>query len=163
MSRLVADMTTLAGMEDPASLHVEVMPAERLVADVTSKATTLLNGRLHVTSPHDGFITGDAQRITQALINLLQNAAEHTAADTPIHFRTTATDVSWRFEVADNGGGLPAGTEEQVFQPFFTAKASLGSGLGLCVVSGIARAHGGIAGVDNRPGHGATFWVEIPR
>jgi two-component system OmpR family sensor kinase len=39
----------------------------------------------------------------------------------------------------------------------------MGSGLGLCVVAGIARAHGGNAGVDNRPGHGATFWIEIPR
>jgi signal transduction histidine kinase len=163
MSRLVADMTTLAGMEDSASLHVETLAVERLVADVTSKATALLNGRLHVTPPHDGLIRADSQRITQALINLLQNAAEHTSAGTPIHFRTTATDVGWRFEVADDGGGIPPGTEDQVFQPFFTAKASLGSGLGLCVVSGIARAHGGLAGVDNRPGRGATFWVEIPR
>jgi signal transduction histidine kinase len=163
MTRLVADMTTLAGMEDPASLRVADVPADRLVADVAMKAAALLNGRLHINPPPEGIITCDSQRITQALINMLHNAAQHTSSDTPIRFRTAATGVSWRFEVADDGGGLPPGTEQRVFEPFFTAKASLGSGLGLCIVAEIARAHGGIAGVDNQPGVGATFWVEIPR
>jgi signal transduction histidine kinase len=163
MSRLVTDMTTLAGMEDPAALHVQELAVDRLVADVTSKAVALLDGRLHVTLPEDGTVRADPHRITQALINLLQNAAEHTESGTPIHFRTVRTGAAWRFEVADEGEGLPPGTEDDVFEPFFTAKASLGSGLGLCVVSGIARAHGGLAGVDNRPGRGATFWVELPR
>jgi signal transduction histidine kinase len=163
MTRLVADMTTLAGMEDPASLRVEILPVPRLVADVTSKAVALLNGRLTVVPPVGGTIHADAQRITQALINLLQNAAEHTAEGTPIDFRTSTTDAGWRFEVADDGGGLAPGTETKVFEPFYTAKASVGSGLGLCVVAGIARAHGGTVGVDNRPGRGVTFWMEIPR
>ena len=162
MSRLVTDMTTLAGIEDPAALHMEELHVDRLVADVTSKAVALLNGRLHVTAPGDGTLSADPHRITQALINLLQNAAEHTEPGTPIHFQTVRTDDGWRFEVSDEGQGLPPGTEKEVFEPFFTAKSSLGSGLGLCVVSGIARAHGGIAGVDNRPGRGATFWVELP-
>lgn len=163
MRRLVEDMTTLAGMEDPAALHVQDVQVARLVADVTTKAAALLDGRLRAEAPEAGVLRADAQRMTQALINLLQNAAEHTTGGTPIHFRTTATNAGWRFEVADHGGGLPLGSEDQVFQPFFTAKPSVGSGLGLCVVAGIARAHGGIAGVDNRPGRGATFWMEIPQ
>jgi signal transduction histidine kinase len=163
MRRLVDDMTTLAGMEDPAALHVEDVPVDLLVADVSIKAVALLNGRLHAAPAAPGVMRADSQRITQALINLLQNAAEHTTPATPVHFRTVAGTDAWRFEVADEGGGLPPGTEDEVFQAFFTAKRSMGSGLGLCVVSGIARAHGGIAGVDNRPGQGATFWIEIPR
>jgi two-component system OmpR family sensor kinase len=136
---------------------------DRLVADVTSRAAALLNGRLHVAPPQAGVTRADAHRLTQALINLLQNAAEHTPPDTAIRFRTAATASGWRFEVADQGGGLPPGTEDERCQPFFTANASPGSGLRLCVVAGIARAHGGVAGVDNEPGYGATFWVEIPR
>jgi signal transduction histidine kinase len=163
MRRLVDDMTTLAGMEDPAALHVEDVPVDLLVADVSIKAVALLNGRLHATPSAPGVMRADSQRITQALINLLQNAAEHTTPSTPVHFRTVAGTHAWRFEIADEGGGLPPGTEDDVFQAFFTAKRSMGSGLGLCVVSGIARAHGGNAGVDNRPGDGATFWIEIPR
>jgi signal transduction histidine kinase len=163
MRRLVDDMTTLAGMEDPAALRVDDVPVDLLVADVSIKAIALLNGRLHAMPADPGVMRADAQRITQALINLLQNAAEHTTPATSVHFRTVACTNAWRFEVADEGGGLPPGSEDEVFQPFFTAKKSMGSGLGLCVVSGIARAHGGTAGVDNRPGHGATFWIEIPR
>jgi signal transduction histidine kinase len=163
MRRLVDDMTTLAGMEDPAALHVEDVPVDLLVADVTIKAIALLDGRLHATPPGPGVMRADSQRITQALINLLQNAAEHTTASSPVHFRTLEMPSAWRFEVADEGGGLPPGSEDDVFQPFFTAKRSMGGGLGLCVVSGIARAHGGHAGVENRPGQGATFWMEIPR
>ena len=60
-------------------------------------------------------------------------------------------------------GGLPSGMEAQVFDPYVHGEASEGTGLGLAIVAGIARAHGGSAGVDNRPGDGATFWVRIPR
>ena len=66
---------------------------ERLVADVTTKAAALLDGRLRAEAPDAGVMRADAQRMTQALINLLQNAAEHTTAGTPIHFRTTATNA----------------------------------------------------------------------
>lgn len=163
MGRIVADMTTLARMEDPSSLHIEPVSVERLVADVSSKASALLNGQLHTIAVDRGWINADPQRITQALINLLHNAAEHTPPDTPIELCAAGDDTVCRFEVTDEGGGLPKGSEERVFRPFFTDKESLGSGLGLVIVSGIARAHGGAVGVDNRPGSGATFWLEIPR
>jgi signal transduction histidine kinase len=51
-----------------------------------------------------------------------------------------------------------------VFQPFHRVNGDRpGSGLGLAIVKGIAEGHGGRAGVDNRPGEGATFWIEVPR
>jgi signal transduction histidine kinase len=51
-----------------------------------------------------------------------------------------------------------------VFKPFCTGESRRpGNGLGLAIVSGIARAHGGRVGLDNRPGAGAPFWLEVPR
>ena len=50
-----------------------------------------------------------------------------------------------------------------MFQPFYKGSKSDGSGLGLAIVSGIARAHGGAAGLVNRRGQGATFWIQVPR
>jgi signal transduction histidine kinase len=50
-----------------------------------------------------------------------------------------------------------------VFQAFHKRPQSRGSGLGLAIVMGIAEAHGGSAGVTNRPGQGATFWMKVPR
>ena len=105
----------------------------------------------------------DPQRLTQALVNLLQNAADHAKGDGPVSLRVQAGPASWCFEVADDGGGLPPGDEQVVFEPFSTGSARGGTGLGLAIVRGIARAHGGEAGVVNRPGHGVTFWVRIPR
>jgi signal transduction histidine kinase len=66
--------------------------------------------------------------------------------------------------VADEGGGLPPGDEQAVFEPFRTGSSQTGgTGLGLSIVRGIARAHGGESGVTNQPGRGATFWIRIPQ
>jgi len=164
IARLVEDMGTLARMEDPRTLRVDRVALDRFVADVATKALTILDGRLRVApASQDASVRVDPQRMTQALINLLKNAEEHTSGDGPIDLKVVGEARAWRFEVADAGGGVAPGEEQLVFRPFVSRKAANGSGLGLAIVSGIARAHGGSAGVENRPGDGATFWVRIPR
>jgi signal transduction histidine kinase len=108
-------------------------------------------------------LRADPQRLTQALVNLLQNAADHAKGEGPVCLRVHAGPASWRFEVADDGGGLPPGDEQVIFEPFSTGSSRGGTGLGLSIVRGIARAHGGEAGAVNWPGHGVTFWIRIPR
>lgn len=164
MARIVEDMNTLARMEDPASLRREEIDADVLISDVAAKASTLVNGRLQITSgPVSGRLSADPQRLTQALINLLKNAAQHTPPDTKIELRAVAGQ-RWRFEVIDHGDGVPSAEQDSVFLPFCTGSSGTpGNGLGLPIVAGIARAHGGAAGLDNRPNSGATFWLEVPR
>ena len=65
----------------------------------------------------------DPQRLTQALLNLLQNAARHARGDGPVRLRVHAEPSSWRFEVADDGGGLPPGEEQLAFDPSRTRAA----------------------------------------
>jgi signal transduction histidine kinase len=164
MTRIVDDMSELAYMEDPASLREGDVDLAQFLPEVASKAGPLLNGRLRtVPASEDGTIRADPQRLTQALINLIKNARDHTPADTPIELRIVAEPGACRFEVADAGGGLSPEEERDAFQPFFKGDDSHGSGLGLAIVSGIARAHGGTAGVENRRGQGATFWIRVPR
>jgi signal transduction histidine kinase len=163
MGRLVEDMTTLTRLEDPRSLKIEEFDAAELLRDVAVKVEPILNGRLRVAAGPPGTrVRGDSQRLTQALLNLLQNAAVHAGPDAPVELRLSSSPTGWRFDVADEGMGLEALDEETLFQPFRAGSRSAGSGLGLAIVKRIAQAHGGDAGVVNR-GRGATFWIRVPR
>jgi signal transduction histidine kinase len=164
LGRLVEDLTTLAWADDRALLQLESLPLDSFLHSMTGKAQAILGDRVRVVSGVGGAtLRADPQRLTQALVNLLQNAADHAEGDGPVCFRVQAGPSSWRFEVADDGGGLPPGDEQAVFEPFSTGSSRGGMGLGLSIVRGIARAHGGESGVINRPGHGVTFWIRIPR
>lgn len=164
MGRIVEDMATLARAEDPGFIRLEEVPVDQFLNEVARAAEPLLDGRLELEEPPGGAIRLDPQRMQQALLNLLQNAALHAPADSPVALRAERTGFGWRLSVADRGGGVPPGDEEKLFRPFARgASRSPGSGLGLAIVRGIAEAHGGRAGCDNRPGTGATFWVTVPR
>jgi signal transduction histidine kinase len=165
MGRIVDDLTTLARADTDGFLRRETIPLDRFLADVAAKAALLLDGRLRsVPAAENATLEGDPQRLTQALINLLQNAALHGRNGCPVVLRVLEEEESWRFEVADEGGGITIDPPESVFRPFSRGGTrSPGSGLGLAIVRTIAEAHDGTAGVVNRPGEGATFWIRVPR
>jgi signal transduction histidine kinase len=64
-------------------------------------------------------------------------------------------------EVLDDGPGFAEGEAEKLFSPFYSTKTT-GSGLGLTICSQIIKAHGGLAGAENRPGGGALFFFILP-
>jgi signal transduction histidine kinase len=164
MGRLVEDLATLAQVDDRALLRLEPVPVNCFLHGTAAKAEPILGGRLRVEEcgTEGASLRADPQRLSQALLNLVRNAAEHAAGNGPVYLCATAEQASVLFEVADCGGGMPPGQEERLFEPFTTGPSG-GTGLGLAIVRGIARAHGGEAGVRNRPGLGATFWIRIPR
>lgn len=166
MGRLVEDLATLAQVDDRALLRLESVPVNCFLYGTAAKAEPILGRRLRVDECGTEGVTlrADPQRISQALLNLVRNAAQHAAGDGPVHLRATAEQASLLFEVTDCGGGVPPGQEEKLFEPFTTGSSgSGGTGLGLAIVRGIARAHGGEAGLSNRPGLGASFWIRIPQ
>lgn len=165
MGRLVEDLTTLARAGDGTLLRPESLRLGDFTDSVVAMTEPLLGDRLQVTAvPADGTLWADPQRLTQALLNLLQNAAGHARGEGLVRLRVRAEPAGWLFEVADEGGGLPPGEERIIFEPFRTGSSDTGrTGLGLSIVRGIARAHGGDCGVVNRPGQGATFWIRVPR
>jgi signal transduction histidine kinase len=165
MGRIVDDITTLVRVEDPESVKPEWFQLDKFVSSIATKTGPILGDRLQVHPvPQDFMIRADPHRLTQALLNLLQNAATHGRGSGPVQLRVRGHSTEWLFEVSDEGGGLTPGQEQIAFEPFARGSPSTqGSGLGLAIVRGVAKAHDGTAGVTNRPGTGATFWMRLPR
>ncbi len=162
MGRLVDDMTVLVRSEDPEFLRLEEVDLHRFTAEVAAKAEPLLGRRLRVRRPLRGaLVKADPQRLTQAVLNLLKNAADHTTG--AVDLRVAPEPGWWRIEVDDRGPGVPPDDAATIFEPFRSGVRSDGTGLGLAIVRGIAEAHGGSAGLDNRPGGGARFWIRLPQ
>lgn len=113
------------------------------------------------------YVLGDDGRIRQALANLVSNACKHTAAGT-IHIECTpgAVEGMARVSVLDTGIGISADDVTRLFRPFERGQQASpdtpGIGLGLAIVTGIARAMGGSAGATPRSTGGSVFWLEIP-
>jgi signal transduction histidine kinase len=117
-------------------------------------------------------VAANGQQLDQVLINLLLNARDALDGvkreEKYIHISTgvrRGEDGQQQVVVAvkDNGQGIPPENLDRLFDPFFTTKeASRGTGLGLSVSLGIARAHGGTIEVESQPGEGSTFTLVLP-
>ena len=110
---------------------------------------------------------GDAQRLSQILINYVHNAIKFThQGEVVVRLRVVQQDghhLLLRGEVQDTGIGMTAQQMEGLFEPFRQADSSItrrfgGTGLGLVIARQLAQAMGGETGVHSEPGRGSTFW-----
>jgi signal transduction histidine kinase len=109
-------------------------------------------------------IEADHELITSALGNLLQNAFKFTHAGSEVKLRAYATGGRVLIEVEDHCGGLPAGFEEHMFEPFSQAGADRsGLGLGLTIAQRSVEASLGSLSVKDIPGSGCVFTIDLPR
>lgn len=107
----------------------------------------------------------DPAAVSQAVVNLLDNAAKYSGTSRQIAVRLGATNGHVTFEVQDHGVGIPAAEQSRIFDRFYRAKAVTGRGgygLGLFMVRHIMEAHGGRADVSSEPGRGSTFRLVFP-
>ncbi|MFC4126527.1 sensor histidine kinase [Nocardia rhizosphaerae] len=110
-------------------------------------------------------VLADSGLLERVLANLIDNALRHSGRDTPV--RVTAEHDGARVSIAvvDVGPGVPAGTEEQLFEPFQRLgdrDNTTGVGLGLSVVRGFVEAMGGSVHAEPTPGGGLTMLVDLP-
>ncbi|MBV2132458.1 sensor histidine kinase [Pseudomonas sp. MAP12] len=165
MAALTGHLKTFA-RQSPGGLR------ERLdLAHVVDQALQLLEPRLRQLRPElqlelarPAWTRGDAIRLEQVLVNLLRNALDASAQQTPprLAVHLAAEDGQWLLEVCDNGGGIAAEHLGCVFDPFFTTKpVGEGLGLGLAVSYGIVRELGGSLSAGNRDA-GACFSLRLP-
>lgn len=114
------------------------------------------------------WVDGDADRIRQALTNLLSNACRHTASgEVRVAVQAAAAEGQVRVAVLDTGSGVASDDVTRLFRPFERGPQPgadvPGIGLGLAIVAGIASAMGGSSGAAPRAEGGSAFWIDIPR
>lgn len=116
----------------------------------------------------DPVIQGDAGQLEQALVALFVNAVEAMSGPGydggELAVRIEGDDAAVRIHVADSGVGIHPDVLPHIFEPFFSTKhEESGVGLGLAVVYGIVRRHGGSIEVESETGRGTAFHLTLPR
>ena len=165
MSRLVDDLVLLAAAARPDFVRRSEIDVGELGASVFEKVRVLAERNWQLRIERGGVISADRQRLTQALLQLVDNAIRHTEEGDLIEIGAEL-DTKARLWVADGGRGVAADDLEAIFRRFYRGDGAqpsgYGTGLGLSIVRAIAEAHGGRADVRSEPGQGATFTLTLP-
>lgn len=108
---------------------------------------------------------GDSERLTQALLNLLDNAIKHSHPDSEIVIFGYQNKQSLVIQIQDHGKGISSKDLPRIFEQFYTTNSSpkeSGTGLGLAITKRIVEAQGGSIAVKSEPGEGSLFTVTLP-
>lgn len=167
MNRLVEDLVLLAKSERPDFLQIETIELNSFVTELFNKLETLGERNWHLDNQIlSGKMTGDRQRISQAIINLANNAVQHTMIDSLIVFGAKIESDRVEFWLRDTGNGIVAREQERIFDRFARVKNSRrrseGSGLGLAIVKAVVEAHDGEINLQSKLGIGSIFTLIFP-
>ncbi len=108
------------------------------------------------------FVSGDGEKLHQAMLNLLLNSAEASPTGSSISVSVARSGRRVELNVIDEGKGISPEEIDKVFDPFFTTKPS-GTGLGLAIVKRIIEAHNGSISIASEPGHGTRVTITLPQ
>jgi PAS domain S-box-containing protein len=151
LERKVVDVVEIADFV-VQTMRPQLGPAASLELDVASEGARA---------------AGDADRIQQVLVNLVDNAYKHGGPG-PIVVRVETGNGGVRVSVSDRGPGIASAEQARIFEKFYRAGPSLtreagGTGLGLYISRELVRRMGGRLTVRSEPGAGATFLFDLPR
>jgi two-component system NtrC family sensor kinase len=107
-------------------------------------------------------VSGDQQKLTQVMVNLLRNALQASGERTTVRVRAQADSDSVLLAVEDEGPGVSAELRDHLFQPFVSTKGKQGMGMGLYMARLIVELHQGQISCCNRPQGGARFQISLP-
>ena len=152
------------------------VPVQRKVVDVGQLADLVVqtmrpqlepDASLELEIASEARAAGDADRIQQVLVNLVDNAHKHGGPG-PIVVRVESGNGGVRVSVTDRGPGIDRAEQQRIFEKFYRAGPSLtreagGTGLGLYISRELVRRMGGKLTVRSEPGAGATFLFDLPR
>jgi signal transduction histidine kinase len=168
MIRMVNDLLLLAQSDSGVQIRQETVELDTLLLEVHRELRLLAGDvKLRIGAEDQVTITGDRDRIKQALLNLGVNALQHTAPGGLVTLSLERRNGYACLSVADTGAGIAPEDVPHIFDRFYRADRSRsrhggGAGLGLAIVKRIADAHNGHVTVASVPGRGSTFALWLP-
>lgn len=165
MSRLVGDLILLAKSDRPDFLQPRDVDLDGLTRDVLTKARGLGDRGWTLDATASAQVRADEQRLTQAVLQLADNAVKHTRAGDVVAVGSSYDGRVARIWVRDTGRGVPPEDRQRIFERFGRSAVPPGDegfGLGLSIVAAIARAHGGGITVEDADPAGALFVITLP-
>jgi len=160
MAGLVDDIEFLAETQGTNPVR-ELVDVDDLTAEVFAKASVIPGHEWALAEVATVTASLDPARITQAWLQLADNAAKYSATGTLIELGSSTNGTEVEFWVADRGPGIPADARARIFERFGrvdTGRGIRGSGLGLPIVAAIAHAHGGRVNLVSSPS-GSRFGI----
>jgi PAS domain S-box-containing protein len=137
---------------------IQMVESRRLELNETEGVTIEIHSERNEVTP----ASGDAAELREAVVNILFNAMDAMPEGGNITMESRQEDSSVVLSISDTGTGIPEEIRGKLFDPFFSTKASKGSGLGLSVTMGIITKHGGSIDVESTEGEGTTFHIRLP-
>ena len=168
MSTLVTNLLEMARIQSGAiKLNLQWQPIDEVTGSALRACTfQLKDHKIHTELPHDlPLVRFDAVLIERVLCNLLENAAKYTPSGTLIHIRAYVEDGHLHVAVEDEGPGLPAGREIELFEKFVRGlreSSTSGVGLGLAICRAIVEVHGGTIQSARSQFGGAALRFTLP-
>jgi two-component system OmpR family sensor kinase len=169
MSTLVSDISLLAASRAPHFVEPTEVDLDSFTTAVGAKASALDPTRTWRVESASALALIDAGHITQAWLQLADNAVKYSTPGAPIviaaEVSQTGTSPWLNLSVSDSGAGIAPEARERIFERFSrleSSRGTKGTGLGLSIVSAIAEAHGGTVLISGAPGQGSTFTIRIP-
>ena len=172
LSRLIQNFLTFSRMERRKyNFHFAVLPARQIIDAAVESVRERFNApgcRFHVQAESElPNIMADADALSTALINLLDNAWKYSEEIKHVVLRAYVENGSVVLAVRDNGIGIAPRETKKIFHPFHQGDQRLsrngsGCGLGLSIVQFVVSAHHGSVSVESEPGRGSTFTISVP-
>ena len=168
MQRLVSDLLLLAQADAGFKIRKQTVELDTILLDVYRQARAMAGGVNIVLGKEDqAQVLGDADRLKQLLMNLVDNAIKYTPTGGAVTF-SLDRDANWvRIAVQDTGAGIPSQDLPKIFDRFYRVDKARtrekgGTGLGLAIAKTIVDAHDGRIEVQSELGKGSTFTVWLP-
>ncbi|PYS80920.1 MAG: hypothetical protein DMF70_10040 [Acidobacteria bacterium] len=130
--------------------------------EITRTRWENLNVHVTLNAESDLFVRGNASELREVFVNLIVNAVDAMPGGGKLTICSQLKRDRLRLRFADTGTGMKEEVRERVFEPFYTTKGVLGTGLGLAVSYGIIERHKGTISVESKPGSGAAFYIDLP-